>query len=542
MGKSTKTGRMIGLALGAFALGATAFGAEAQPTGGRTVMNLVNFVRGCEPRVQMDLVTPLAEEIKLNTKYGFPNTILLQYDALLRDDIMAAAMTADRAKTEYGVWIEIPRQLVEAVGIAWRGRKGWDWDWFVNPGFLESYTHEERKAIIDELFRLFREKFGYFPASVGSWVMDAWSIGYMKDRYDIKAVCVCREEDVTDAYGLRGGYSNGAYYPSRKNMLSAAADMKNAVKVPVFKMLTPDPIYNYGYKYEYLDTKTGRTRRHCVTLEPAGMGKFDWVLDWYFRVYTERRGLLNLSYMQTGQENSFGWKEHGVAIGYPKQLEALKHYAERGLIEVETLGDTGRRFLADHDRNCPQTNIALEDWSGKGIRSAWYNCGNYRANVYYEGSKLYIRDIHRMCDDFEEDYLNAASRCWQELLFTPPVVDGYMFATNGASGMLAFDGDWLGFDVESKGRDTLVVTAHRTDYLTATVRLDERGITVEGAKRLTMEMNEEWRKAHVFKPGTVELTFKGFPYRFGYTGKLTPTEKGYFLEPENGRIELDLTR
>ena len=53
---------------------------------------------------------------------------------------------------------------------------------------------------------------------------------------------------------------------------------------------------------------------------------------------------------------------------------------------------------------------------------------------------------------------------------------------------------------------------------------------------------EEWRKAHVFKPGTVELTFRGFPYRFGYAAKLTPTEKGYFLEPENGRIELDLTK
>ena len=31
----------------------------------KRVMNLVNFVRGCEPRKPMDLLTPIAEEIKI---------------------------------------------------------------------------------------------------------------------------------------------------------------------------------------------------------------------------------------------------------------------------------------------------------------------------------------------------------------------------------------------------------------------------------------------------------------------------------------------
>ena len=214
----------------------------------RVVMNLVNFLRGCEPRCKRDLVTPVVEQIKLNTRYGFNNTILLQYDAMLRDDIMSAVSAADKEKTEFGVWIEIVRPLCEKVGIPWRGRNGWDWDWFVMPGFLESYTIEQRAKLIDELFRLFREKFGRYPESAGSWIFDAWSLNYMKERYGIVAACICREQDVTDAYGLRGGYSNGAYYPSKKNGLSAAVDMKNAIRLPVFRMLTPDPIYNYGYK------------------------------------------------------------------------------------------------------------------------------------------------------------------------------------------------------------------------------------------------------------------------------------------------------
>ena len=506
----------------------------------RVVMNLVNFVRGCEPRRPMDLVTPVAEQIRCNRRYGMPSTILMQYDAMLRDDIMAAAATADRSNTEFGVWIEIVKPLCEAVGIAWRGRKDWAWDWWVCPGFLEAYTQEQRAKLIDELFRLFKEKFGATPKSVGSWVMDAWSIAYMKEKYGIVAVCVCREEDVTDAYGLRGGYSNGGYYPSRLNMLSAASDMANAVKVPVFKMLTPDPIYNYGFKFVYHDSRTGKERRHVVTLEPAGLGKEPYIVDWYFRAYTEPRGMLNLSYMQTGQENSFGWTEYGVNVGYNCQLEELKRYVDRGQVEVETLGDTGRRFLADHAENCAQTQVALDDWMGQGRRSVWYNCKNYRANLYQEGNRFYIRDIHKMCDGFAEDHISTASTNWNELLFTPPVVDAYLFRTNGAPGMLAFTGQATGMTPRATGPNELEVACAYADGTFTLVRFDEGGITVFGMP-LEIKMNDEWRRNHGFSPGRINLVFKDFRYAVGYEGRLAQTRDGYRIEPENGRIRFDLS-
>ena len=53
------------------------------------IVNIVNFVRGVEPRFEeFDLYTPIVEEIKLNKKYGFENTFLLQYDAMMRQDIV----------------------------------------------------------------------------------------------------------------------------------------------------------------------------------------------------------------------------------------------------------------------------------------------------------------------------------------------------------------------------------------------------------------------------------------------------------------------
>ena len=94
-----------------------------------TIVNIVNFVRGTEPRYpDRDLLEPVKNEIELNTSNNLPNTFLLQYDALLRDDMVETVKTADKSLTEYGVWFEMCRQLVEKCGIEWRGRKGWDWD------------------------------------------------------------------------------------------------------------------------------------------------------------------------------------------------------------------------------------------------------------------------------------------------------------------------------------------------------------------------------------------------------------------------------
>ena len=138
------------------------------------IVNIMNFVRGCEPRFEIDLVEPVRQELALCRKYDLPNTFLFQYDALVREDLVSIVKGAP--KTEVGIWLEMARCLTEKVGIPWRGREGYDWDWYVDPGFLPSYTQEERARLIDEIMRLFKEIFGEYPRSAGSWVIDAFSM------------------------------------------------------------------------------------------------------------------------------------------------------------------------------------------------------------------------------------------------------------------------------------------------------------------------------------------------------------------------------
>ena len=458
--------------------------------GSRNVMNIVNFVRGVEPRnPALDLVKPLAEEIKLNTKYGLPNTILLQYDAMLRADIMEIARTAQQDRTEYGVWIEIVRPLVERVGITWRGREGWAWDWHINPGFLMSYTQAEREKLIDELFRLFKEKFGCYPKSAGAWLLDAHSMDYMQRKYDVKGFCICREQDNTDAYGLRGGYFNGAYYPSKKNMLSAAVDMRNAIKAPVFKMLTPDPIYNYA------ESIRPNKKTVCPTMEPVWYsGQATNIVDWFFRIYTGP-GNLNLSYMQTGQENSFGWDD--ISKGLPYQIHKIAEERSAHRLIVERMCDTAERFIADHAENCPQTQVALEDWGGDA-KSIWYNSKHYRANLLLEKGKLRFRDIHKMCDDFEEPFLEKVCEGWQALYFTPPVLDEYLSKNDARWMPVIFAGEFDNLEANVADSKKLRVTARRRDGSKVTVIFNEGSVRVDGDTLDAMQAGK--------------LTFQDFQY------------------------------
>ena len=504
----------------------------------RKVVNMVNFVRSADPRPpRKEMLDALREEVALNRKYGFVNTILLQYDALVDPEMMAEARKSDMAKTEFGLWFEMSRPLNEAAGLPWAPKgshKDWNWDWHINPGFLMAYDHAGRKAIIDAAFKRFKADFGYYPKSVGSWLLDAWSMDYMEKTYGVDGFCICREQDNTDAYGLRGGYSNGAYYPSKKNMLSAAVDMKNAVKSPVFKMLTPDPIYNYGRPSSiYRDFP----HNSPPTMEPVMSGGYKPEnVDWYFRVYTEPKGLLNLSYMQAGQENSFGWR--AISRGLPMQCEKIAKEVAAGRIVLEKMCDTARAFKAAHKKNCPQTQIALEDWSGFGRKSVWYNSRFYRGNLIMDGKRLVFRDIHKMADDFEEPFLDKVCKGWQALYFTPPVVDQWMFRGKDVSGTMALSGEFVGLEADAEGDSVLVVTARRADGTSAVVRFEEGHIVVAGSS-LDAEYEENFRRKIAIGDGGINFVFQGFRYRVPVCGAVQSTNKGFRISGD--RIELDLS-
>ena len=246
----------------------------------RNIVNIVNFIRAVEPRRHVDLLKPVLRQIELLKKYNLPGTFLLQYDALLEPRFTEPVRNSG---AEPGLWLEIVQPLCEAAGLPWRGREGYAWDWHAHCGFSVGYTPEERERLIDKAFEKFKDVFGYYPKVMGSWAIDIHSLRYAHGRYGLDASCNCKDQFGTDGYTMWGGYYNGAYYPSKRNMLCPAQTGDQQLDLPVFRMLGSDPADQYD---DGLDLQNGAAPwQQVITLEPSakrGGGDLNWV-DWYLR-------------------------------------------------------------------------------------------------------------------------------------------------------------------------------------------------------------------------------------------------------------------
>lgn len=497
------------------------------------IVNVINFVRGCEPREEADLVTPVLKELELCGKYKIPGTFLLQYDALLRDDITEVFLNSDNKSIEKGIWIEIVKPLCDAVGIPWRGR--YDWDWYVDPGFLQSYTKEQKTALLDELMRFFKEKFGEYPKVAGSWLFDSFSMQYLNDKYGMHAYTICRDQSGTDGYTLWGGYYNGGYYPSKNNMYIPAYDKSNQIDVPVFRMLSPDPIYQY---YEKLDNQAEINKNDCLlyTLEPAwGEGQNPKAVDWYFENVMGKDSF-GLCYAQIGQENSFSWELSKE--GLPYQMEEISRLRSKGIAEIKTLGETGQIFKETYSVTPPTLESALNDWAGNGMQSVWYCCKNYRVNLYNDGKKIYIRDIHLYGDDIVDLYLSDPCTQSHAEYRALPILDGFHGVQDNKElpGIFFGNGRIIG-TYEEEGYHIVSINAENAAF---TLKFTESGFSVESTEKTEFSLKENIRVGAYAEIAISENYISGKMQGTVYSVKVKcgKFKDGAIFSDKNGIIEI----
>ncbi len=496
----------------------------------KQIMNIVNFVRGIEPRWEMDLYTPVVEQIKCNKKYHIPNTFLLQYDAMVRQDFTDLFQKEKDDNMELGVWLENCRELIETIGLTWRGRPGYDWDWYVNVGFLEGYTPEQRESIIDEVFRLFREIFGEYPQVVGSWLMDAHSMDYMCRKYGIKAFCICREQFAVDAYTLWGGYSSGGYYPSKNNMLCPAQTEENKIPAPVFRMLMADPVYSYAAQ-EY----DGCT---VWTMEPAWKcGSDSRIADWYFDTYY-KTPCLTYAQATTGQENSFGM---GLMEGYRMQIEKLTALQKQGVVSIQKLGDTGVWYQQHFESSAATAQVALEDWRDEGRKSIWYNCKNYRANLYLENGRLFFRDLTKFDDRYKERYLEQPCASWIATYDNLPIVDTRLWSDGDKKCQLALKKQVTQMEASEQSATALQIKLNFADGMEGNILFAEKGICFDNCGDILYQWGTPGEETKLtFADGKLCGCHNGFAYQVGMDAQIDSRTDGALLKAQNGKVALQM--
>lgn len=513
------------------------------------IVNIINFIRQIEPRdkniTEDVLYETVHEQVKLLSKYNLQGTFLLQYDALINPRYQNLLKKEIERGSEVGGWWEITQPHVEAAGLKWRGR--YPWDWHADVGFATGYTPEEREKLIDVYMEKFKSIFGKYPSSVGSWFIDAHSLGYMYDKYGIKASCNCKDQYGTDGYTLWGGYWNQAYYPSRLNGYMPAQTANGQIPVPVFRMLGSDPIYQY-------DTGIGHSIQGVITLEPvygdAG-GSEKWVKRFFKSIFEDP--CLGFNYTQAGQENSFTW--NGMGKGLEMQIPILASLKQQGKIKIETLETSGEWFKKKYPLTPPTSVTALTDTYDNGQKTVWFNSRFYRANLLWENNTIRFRDIHLFDENLESDYLKQRGTSNQCVYMTCPIIDGYLWSTpNDLAGIRIYTMDANNHpkEVIMEKMSVKILGEKATEIICKSVSGKEYIFTMN-EKQIEIKSNNknQWvMKLNVAKDKTLPLnlydkrTLKGQMKNINYgiickKGIIQTERNGVLFIPEKNKITID---
>jgi hypothetical protein len=522
------------------------------------IVNFINFIRKVEPRNNSKqdryLYKATRNELKQLNDYGFRSTFLLQYDALISPEFQRLMKKAESDGHEVGAWWEITEPHVKKAGLEWHGR--YPWDWHAHVGFATGYTPQERERLVDVYMEEFRNIFGYYPTSVGSWFIDAHTLAYMYDRYNIVASCNCKDQVGTDGYTLWGGYWNQAYYPSRLNAYMPAQTSEGQIPVPVFRMLSSDPIYQYY-------SGIGCESQGVLTLEPVytgaggGGGVQKWI-DWFLPAMAQSESL-TFNYVQAGQENSFGWKS--MKKGLEMQMPVFRKLTDEGAFRVETLSESGR-WYKENFQVTPVSSVAVsDDFLDKDKGAVWYDSRFYRAGLYWSGNDFLIRDIHMFDEKMESDYLRKPLTTTYCEYITPPFIDGFFWSTeNELAGLrlvtLKADGIVEDIPVNSyeckETGDNVLTVFCNTDCGQFQLLFNEDAMTVsftpsEGAESLEWALEFTAAKADnlpftEISDKSISASHRGYDYNVrlieGNFSSKDPSFANWCILPENNRLIL----
>ena len=503
-------------------------------------VNIYNFIRmsHTEPsRFIWDDYETLRQEILTVKQYGFPGTYALKYDALMEPRYQSLLLEWLDKGDEISAWWEITRELCDRSGVRFRdSARAECYDDRVNSAYSIGYTPAERALLVDGYMADFYTVFGFYPKSIGSWVLDSVTMAYAAEKYGVEGFAACRDQIGVDGFTLWGGYPNGAYYPSRRNENIPARHPENQIPAPVFRLLGPDPIYNF-------EAEVRQGLAGVYTLEPSWLTGRDpkWI-RWFFRCLTEEDAV-GLGYAQVGQENNFLWEN--IRPGLAPQLEELKSLSAEGKLRVETLADTARWFRERCRISPPMSFQASRDWDEeRGLSCQWYACAHYRVGLLGEAGHLRIRDLFLYDEDYPSRYLGGPMKGTKSNFDALPVLYPQLWKENGGKR------PWIRLR-DARGREPQgKITFRSLGNLGAQAELDTgeqrvriamepEGIRIRGPFGLTMDtlpVFVQRRERKIF------MNHDGFSYSFTVARGviLHSGEDGVEIAPEGGEIFLKL--
>jgi len=314
----------------------------------------------------------------------------------------------------YGALLEITPELATQAEVIYKGKPD---QWYEAQNvFLIGYSQADRKKLIDTHMLQFREALGHYPSFSSSWMIDPWSLAYLKKQYGVMVHQITREQFGTDSYTLYGGPMQYPYWPSDNWAL--VPEQGNFSQPLIVRQTIMDPVFNYG------------DRSSSYTSQPNDYAFRHAGLDYFEHLFTQAHNQLgNYTFALIGLENSMGQDSHEEFF---RQLEFVNEWqAENNVVAtLENFED----WLRSNNNNDVQI-YGGNSSENPGEKAWWITTNTYRARLRLSGGVLSLTDLRLYDSRFEDPYLNDISEklgWW----VVPFIIDGSRIDTKNQDSLV----------------------------------------------------------------------------------------------------------
>ncbi len=351
-------------------------------------------------------------------KRNLPATWLLTYDIIANPEL-ASLFAEMNNKQELGVFLEVTQKYSESSSVKYNKTNSWH---RATSLFLSGYSQADRKKLIDSVFSKFKEKFGYYPKSVGAWWVDSYSLSHMKEKYGITGVLGISDQYDLDGYQVWGTPWSTPYYPNKTNAASPAQNIQDKLDLVTFRWAPRDPLNGYL-------SPTKKQSSLYSTQDYGGLG----LANDYFRK------LMGLYSMQN-QLNEFGQATIGLESDYSPDfysgiystwLDYVKEFEQKG-INITSMNQFSDWYRGYFPNVSPAHVIDANDLLGKPERIFWFQNSRYRIGLLYnkESQTAEVIDFRVYPEDLEEPFYKSPNKQYNLSINLPFIVDSVIDKNN----------------------------------------------------------------------------------------------------------------
>ena len=246
------------------------------------------------------------------------------------------------------------------------------------------FSMEDKKKIVDEFMGKFHAVFGFYPASTGSYYMDAELINYIKKKFPMvkAAVATCWEEGPkaywnanNSWYILFDGGPWNPWIPSKRNIHCPASDEKDDIGIVAIPHLSRDLMAVFDGPGSYYGTHPQNILRGMVC-EDHEIPYFKNLVDQYRSMVKYNRGYAyNMMYVGPGWMSKNGrWEaDYGTLLNsYRDGMAYYGQLKQEGKAKDVTMSEFADIFRKDRPYTRPECTLWRDILYGSKRQQFWY--------------------------------------------------------------------------------------------------------------------------------------------------------------------------